>query len=322
MRGSLATKTIAIALAVYEPNLSWLREQLISLNQQTYPSLHLYVRDDASPSFSVPEIEALLKELITAFPYTFARNQENMGSNATFSLLTEEAEGDWIAYCDQDDLWASDKLEKLSVAMQEEGTTLVYSDMEVIDGAGELKAKSLADVKPHLCYREGEGLATVFLSTNFVTGCALLMSLSVAKEAVPFLTQTVHDQWLGMVASKQGRLAFVQEPLVKYRMHQSNQTGTLAKINTKADYYQKRVMPYEGFLSELHRRIDLGDEQKIAEHWAQARISWMKGSLKGGIKLFFLRKIHRKITWFELALPFLPGFIFRRVIKKIQAGKL
>ena len=48
---------IAILMAIYEPNLEWLREQLISINEQTYPNLYLYVREDCSPKVSCSEIE-------------------------------------------------------------------------------------------------------------------------------------------------------------------------------------------------------------------------------------------------------------------------
>ena len=33
---------IAILMAVYEPRMDWLREQLESLEKQTYPNLKLY----------------------------------------------------------------------------------------------------------------------------------------------------------------------------------------------------------------------------------------------------------------------------------------
>lgn len=33
------------------------------------------------------------------------QNKKNIGSNKTFELLTSIADGDYIAYCDQDDIW-------------------------------------------------------------------------------------------------------------------------------------------------------------------------------------------------------------------------
>ena len=34
---------ISILMAVYEPRMDWLRQQLVSLNEQTYPNLRLYM---------------------------------------------------------------------------------------------------------------------------------------------------------------------------------------------------------------------------------------------------------------------------------------
>ena len=96
---------IAILMAVYEPRMDWLREQLESLEKQTYPNLKLYVRDDCSETVSFEEIERCIKEYIHSFPYEIQRNEANLGSNRTFERLTEEAEGTYFAYCDQDDVW-------------------------------------------------------------------------------------------------------------------------------------------------------------------------------------------------------------------------
>ena len=71
-------------MAIYEPNLHWLREQLISLNEQTYPNLYLYIREDCSLKVSFAEIEKCVKECITAFSYEIKCNAENLVSNKTF----------------------------------------------------------------------------------------------------------------------------------------------------------------------------------------------------------------------------------------------
>ena len=98
MSGCTATgkPLIAILMAVYEPQLDWLREQLESLEKQTYPNLKLYVRDDCSKTVPFTEIEQCIRECIQSFPYEIQRNEENLGSNRTFQRLTEEAEA-WLA---------------------------------------------------------------------------------------------------------------------------------------------------------------------------------------------------------------------------------
>ena len=74
-RETVENKKIAILLAIYEPREDWLIELLESLNGQTYPSLSLYVRDDASPTYPIERLRALLSEHITKFPFTLNRNE-------------------------------------------------------------------------------------------------------------------------------------------------------------------------------------------------------------------------------------------------------
>ena len=112
-------RPVAILLAVYNPPLDWFGELLDSLDAQTYPNLRLYIRDDASSSPAPEQLEAFLEEHLLRLPYQFVRNAENLGSNATFAALTEDATEDLVAFCDQDDIWLPDKIER-SVRLLEE----------------------------------------------------------------------------------------------------------------------------------------------------------------------------------------------------------
>ena len=50
---------ITILMAVYNPDKEWFKEQLSSLNQQTYPKVKLLICNDASPDISEKELEEL-----------------------------------------------------------------------------------------------------------------------------------------------------------------------------------------------------------------------------------------------------------------------
>ena len=123
---------IAILMAVYDPRMDWLREQLLSLNAQTYPNLMLYVRDDCSPTVPYEDIQQCVRECITNFPYVMTRNERNLGSNLTFQQLTLEAEGVYFAYCDQDDIWLPEKLTVLE-EISKSGALLVCSCMLLME---------------------------------------------------------------------------------------------------------------------------------------------------------------------------------------------
>ena len=108
----MKSDSIAVLLATYRPRIDWLAEQLTSLNQQTYPSLHLYVLDDASPKDSYRAICQTVEKCIHQFPVTVLRNDQNQGSNQTFArLLTLAKEEAYVAFCDQDDVWFPNKIQ-------------------------------------------------------------------------------------------------------------------------------------------------------------------------------------------------------------------
>ena len=173
---------VSILMAVYEPRMDWLREQLDSLNAQTYPNLRLYIRDDCSPEVPFAEIEALVSECITAFPYSIERNIKNLGSNGPFDLLTREAEGKYFAYCDQDDIWLPEKLSVLEETIEREQAVLVCSDMFIIDEQGKRISDSITGIRRHHVFRTGDDLTDTLWYSNFASGCALLIRTETAKK--------------------------------------------------------------------------------------------------------------------------------------------
>ena len=266
---------IAILMAVYEPRMDWLQEQLESLNAQTYPNLRLYIRDDCSPTVPFEEIRALAETCITKFPFTIARNAENLGSNKTFERLTEEAEGDLFAYCDQDDVWLPEKLEILQEEMERTGALLVCSDMVVIDGEGHVVADSITKVRRHHRFRSGSGLAKDLLFSNFVTGCTMLISAAESKAAVPFCPYYVHDQYLALFCAEHGKIQSVPLPLIRYRIHGSNQTAEMAGVSDRKSYETQRIDIVLQRLIWLRRHFICSEDTKqtIEEgiRWAEAR---------------------------------------------------
>ena len=292
---------ISILMAVYEPRMDWLRQQLVSLNEQTYPNLRLYIRDDCSPTVPYEQIQSCVRDCITRFPYVITRNERNLGSNATFELLTKEAEGDLFAYCDQDDVWLPEKLTVLQEAMERERAVLAYSDVSAVDDEGKLLARSLRELRPRLAYLEGSDLAPKLFFRNCVAGCAMLVNSNIAKRAIPFPRQTVCDHWIALLAATEGTIAFVPDQLVRYRQHKRNQTGVLAGVSDKQSYLRYKVAPLEERLT-CYRQHTVPQEE--IEAFARARID---GRI---IMIWKYRALAPHEAEFEIAAHLLPdGFI-------------
>ena len=300
---------ISILMAVYEPRMDWLRQQLVSLNEQTYPNLRLYIREDCSPTVPYEQIQSCVRDCITRFPYVITRNEKNLGSNATFELLTKEAEGDLFAYCDQDDVWLPEKLTVLQAAMERERAVLAYSDVSAVDDEGKLLARSLRELRPRLTYLEGSDLAPKLFFRNCVAGCAMLVNSNIAERAIPFPRQTVCDHWIALLAATEGTVAFVPDQLVRYRQHKRNQTGVLAGVSDKQSYLRYKVAPLEERLT-CYRQYAVPQEE--IEAFARARID---GRI---IMIWKYRALAPHEAEFEIAAHLLPDGLISWMLRRVK----
>ncbi|WP_238858716.1 glycosyltransferase [Clostridium sp. YIM B02569] len=299
---------VSILLAVYKPNESWFIEQLISLNEQTYENIELLVYDDC-PEF--PASEELIKRYITNFSYVIVRGLENKGSNKAFEELTKMATGDFFAYCDQDDIWESNKIKILLNTLKKDNSLLVYSDMSVIDEEGKVIAKTLIEKKPRINYVSGETLFPKFFFSNCVSGCCLLIDKKIAKKSIPFSEVTIHDQWLCMMASYYGKISFINAAMVRYRMHENNQTGSLRGIYNKKDYYNLRVDILKQRINEIKKHINNINLNEI-ENFCNARIN------KNILKILKYSYLDTKEAYFEIIIKYIPNWLFKIIINKLK----
>lgn len=124
-----------------------------------------------------------------------------------------------VFLADQDDLWHPGKISRCLEALAT--ADLVVHDARRVDADG----IPLGDT---LFARRGLGGGVVAnLWRNRFTGCCMAMRASLLATALPFPRHLpMHDQWLGLVALRHGRVAWLGEPLMDYRVHAGNATAT------------------------------------------------------------------------------------------------
>lgn len=305
---------VLILMAVYKPNYAWFKKQLISLNNQTYKNLKLIIYDDC-PAEHLNE--NIVKNIIVNFNYEIIRGKENKGSNFAFEQLTKIAQGKYFAYCDQDDIWEKEKIEILVKTIEKEKSVLAYSDMSVIDGEGRKTADTLIKAKPRIKYIFGENLFEKFFFRNCVSGCCMLVKSEIAKKAVPFSKVTIHDQWICIIASLYGKISFIDKPLMKYRIHGNNQTGSLKEINNKEDYYKLRVFILEQRINEFEQHINVNELLSSEKFLKMKKFCYARIN-KSMLKIFIYRKFDYKDSYFEIMMKFMPEFIFKKVIRFLK----
>ncbi len=219
---------LSVALCTFN-GVKYLRQQLKSIFNQTRLPDEIFICDDASTDLTVDVAKALVSE--SQCPIKITENKSQLGVIANYAKVISMCSGDYVALCDQDDIWLPEKLaislEKIKQAEKLYGTNiplLVYSDLSVIDEVGEVIAPSF--MKLRRLRPEPAELLKTLLAQNYVTGCTCLINRFLIEAALPIPESAVmHDWWLSLVAAATGKIIYIPAPTVQYRKHGNNVIG-------------------------------------------------------------------------------------------------
>jgi glycosyltransferase involved in cell wall biosynthesis len=105
-----------------------LAQTLATVLWQRNVSLEVVVVDDGSEEPIVGRVTELSDPRVVV-----VRNETSLGVSGARNAGIERATGDWVAFCDDDDLWAPDKLADQIAAATSEGCSWVYAGDVNID---------------------------------------------------------------------------------------------------------------------------------------------------------------------------------------------
>ena len=309
---------VTIAMAVYKPNIDWFMEQLNSLNQQDYTGdIELLVWNDSPNDF---EVESYLKHTITSMEFQIFSDGQNHGPTIAFEKLTKIATGDYIAYCDQDDIWLCEKLSKMVEFMQANLEIAgCHCNIAFIDGEGNAIKGNFIQKKDLFGWNDYDWQFKKTLVQNKSYGCAIMIKTDAAKKAIPFSRHVYHDQWLALYAIQHGGYKFMEDVLIYHREHGANTTSRLVGIRTKADYYNKKLKREYLFFREARARADnLGNFDEVL-NWVKARVKYKdKVTVATFFDLLRFAKIRWDVSFFELLMPFLSEKMFEKIVSRIS----
>ncbi|MDE5869327.1 MAG: glycosyltransferase family 2 protein, partial [Muribaculaceae bacterium] len=214
----------------------YLREQLDSIIRQLEAGDEVIVSDDSSSDRTVEILKKYEKEypMIRVFV-----NTGRPGVNGNFENALRHAKGDFIFLADQDDVWRDDKVSVCMKALQ--GADLVLHDAEITDGDLCRQNKTLfSELKIK------DGFWNNYIRNRF-TGCCMAFRREILSYVLPFPEKVsfFHDSWIGLLVTLKGRVNIVNECLISFRRHNSN--------NSTAGASSRR-----GLLKKVGDRLSLG----------------------------------------------------------------
>ncbi|MFN9743477.1 MAG: glycosyltransferase [Acidobacteriota bacterium] len=232
---AIAPPLISVCIATYN-GAAYLAAQLDSVLAQTHGKLEILIGDDGSTDET--------RDILEDYARRDARirlifNSENLGYNRNFEALARQAAGEYIAFCDQDDVWAADKLERL-LAVIGEGD-IAYGVSVLMNAAGQPLGSTLLD-KLGLIPVQGTGQRALERG-NTVSGHAMLCRGDFVRRNLPFDTRPpfrLYDYYLAMCANLQRGLVYCPEAVTYHRLHNTNSHNTKMKQPRKKGWFWQR----------------------------------------------------------------------------------
>lgn len=231
---------ISILLATYNGE-RFLKQQLDSIFNQTYDNFELVISDDCSNDGTLDLLKRYKTKYKNKIKISITQNKKNLGYKNNFALLLQQAKGDLIALCDQDDIWHHKKLELLSRHI--DGYSLIYSDSRLIDSEAKPLNSNLSN-KLNNNFNDFNSCLN-FLFDNAVSAHAMLFKKDLLHLILPLPEYIYFDAWIASIAASLNGVKYYKQPLVEYRQHSSNtlsrkkkkKYSLLSKIHTK---YEKK----------------------------------------------------------------------------------
>jgi glycosyltransferase involved in cell wall biosynthesis len=233
--------SISVALATYN-GARFLREQLKSLADQSHLPDQLVVGDDGSSDGTMEILKEFRKR--APFPVHIHRNETNLGYARNFLATAQRCNGDWIAFCDQDDVWLPNKLADAASEIERTlGCCMVLQNAWLCDSALASRNHKFPDrLRTGLhgsCEQYGFWVWPGFLKTIRSDMLNLLGDEEMPRSWFPRESHLTHDKWTCIIANAIGGVVVLEDPAALYRRHDAALTGdynrqTLGERVTKA----------------------------------------------------------------------------------------
>lgn len=271
---------IDIALAVYNGE-KYLKDQLNSIFSQTYNDFKVIIGDNGSNDNSVKIIDEFIKKYPEKIEYFLNDKGKKSPKNNFFDII-KKCKASYVMFCDQDDVWDSEKIERSIKFIKEKEEKnkntpiLVHTDLKVVNENLNIISDSM-----FISQKLDKNAKTLnkLLIQNNITGCTMIVNRALLNYVCDIPDKAImHDWYLGLMAASFGKIYFLDYKTVLYRQHNENNVG--AKDIGKLSFIMKKAMNIknikkslndtydqaEAFLDEFYDKLKTEDRQLIKNY--------------------------------------------------------
>lgn len=207
----------------------YIREQIDSILGQTVQDFELIISDDCSTddTFAIVNEYCMKDSRLRIY-----KNTTNIGYRRNFENLVPKCKGDYVAFCDQDDIWLPNHLEILYNNIGD--YDVCTADSEIIDANGcrlGFKSSDYNRLK-HFPTKPLEQSYVYMYWHNPFAGCNTLYRKSFLDRILPIGDYKInlHDTYIDTMACLIGNgIKYIEDVILLYRFHTDSVTYTSKK---------------------------------------------------------------------------------------------
>ena len=257
--------------------VKYIRQAIESVLDQTYRDFEIVVVDDGSTDNTKEAVESFGNQVRYFY-------QENRGPGSARNFGIKNAKGDYIALLDHDDLWLSNRLEKeVELLDQQPEIGLVYADAHQFSADLEVEKTCFQQVTPHSGF-----VFEKLWARNFIPNLTVLVRKECYERLGVFdvtgrmiMTDDYH-MWLRIAAHYP--IAYIEEPLAKYRIHKSNFSGDFERFCLNILFTLQDIS--EKFSAQT-KKLGLAKNRRFSEiHYKLGKYYYLNGNSKAINELF------------------------------------
>lgn len=285
-----------ILMATYNGE-KYLESQLYSIISQTHKDWTLLVHDDGSTDRTIDILRTFQKR--DSRIVFLEDNIKCGGPGANFLHLLHRSSGEYVMFCDQDDIWFESKLQLLYENIKnQQGGCAVYCNAYSYDGV-----KIIGD---NVTSFKRKGLKDSLFLNGGVQGCSLMFNKAL-KNDIGIYPEFIwmHDHFITIFALTFGKIIYVDASLMLYRQHANNVTGNMnVTMRQRLKSFFNRRNPvidqnhYDAnvsFFSTYKERMDDAQIKLFNSYFLFPRVNLLK-------RIFIIFKNSFKIGNWSLAL--------------------
>ncbi len=206
----------------------FITETIESILAQSFEDFELIFVDDGSTD----NTEAIVARFVERDPRVKYFKKANEERAVARSFGIKQAQGDYVALVDSDDIWYPSKLDdQVDILSAMDEVVLVYASVDRIDMQGKAIAGAARQYQGHSGFVYFE-----LLNRNFIPSVTPMIRRSVLNDVGAQVTEFIPyedwDFWLRI--SRRGQFHHIREPLGAYRIHPQQSVQ-----NVKADHIEK-----------------------------------------------------------------------------------